>query len=65
MVDMSPAAVTERLCLMGELWERSFELMNAKEADVKEAISAETIFRIGTETLLESDSPATSFATFF
>lgn len=32
---------------------------------MKGAISAEAKFRIGTETLLESDSPATSFAAFF
>ena len=31
MVDMSPAAVTERLRLMGELWELSVKLMNAKK----------------------------------
>ena len=30
MVDMSPAAVTERLRLMGELWELSVKSMNSK-----------------------------------
>ena len=29
MVDMSPAAVTERLHLMGELWELSFDRVDA------------------------------------
>jgi hypothetical protein len=33
MVDMSPEAVGERLRLMGELWELSVKLMDAKKVD--------------------------------
>lgn len=32
-VDMSPAAVSGRLRMMGELWELSVKLMNSKPAD--------------------------------
>ena len=33
MVDMSPAAVTQRLRLMGELWELSARLVKSKKVD--------------------------------
>ncbi|PYT01345.1 MAG: hypothetical protein DMF63_00390 [Acidobacteria bacterium] len=46
MVDMSPSEVTERLRLMGELWELSVKLMDSKKV-VEQSVDLEFEKQIG------------------